>query len=203
MFPVFFSFQGALQDVLGGAAGRFRSSSVFKGRCRTFPVFFRFQGARALLRGRRRAFLGGSGVSSYSERRSSGSAAPLSAAFAATPAGPCSFSVLLSASLPLLNPHFRHSATSQPPFPSLCPFSTPISASLLLRSHHFSFMVKHFWPFLTDPLSRHRRKLSISLHDTTFLALSVIPPLEKNVGLRRFRPFLLYHESQPKPAIRH
>jgi hypothetical protein len=34
MFPVFFSFQGALQDVsgllsfLGGAAGRFRSSGI-------------------------------------------------------------------------------------------------------------------------------------------------------------------------------
>jgi len=40
-------------------------------------------------------------------------------------------------------------------------------------------MVRRFWPFLTDPLFRHRRKPSIPLHGTTFLALSVIPPWKK------------------------
>ncbi len=44
MFPVFFSFQGALQDVLGGAAGRFR------GRRRTFQGALQdVSGARAFL----------------------------------------------------------------------------------------------------------------------------------------------------------
>jgi hypothetical protein len=43
-------------------------------------------------------------------------------------------------------------------------------------------MIKHFWPFLTAPLFRHRRKLSIQLDGQAFLALSVIPPWKKTWG---------------------
>gem|GEM_PF-5514617 len=71
------------------------------------------------------------------------------------------------------------------------PFPVPLSAS----------WSSIFGPFLLKPFHPMPRKSLISASWSSIFGPFCSTPRQKTVGLRRFRPFLLYHDGQPKPGL--
>gem|GEM_PF-3449422 len=85
------------------------------------------------------------------------------------------------------------------PAPYPCPgVDRPLRGKLPVVQHrcssHFRFMVKRFRPFLLKPYHPASPQPSFFASWSSVFGPFCSSPHEKNVGLQRFRPFLLYHE---------